>query len=121
LSSGSDFAPELSQELATLAESSTMTVLERPVRLATLVTSLRSALRARHRQYDVRDNLREREENLAILRDSERRLREARRQAEEANEAKTRFLATMSHELRTPLNAIAGYAEIMTLGVHGPI
>ncbi|WP_428687395.1 sensor histidine kinase [Roseibium sp.] len=38
---------------------------------------------------------------------------EARRRAEAANTAKSRFLATMSHELRTPLNAILGFSEIM--------
>ncbi|PPC75578.1 hypothetical protein C4K68_19435 [Pokkaliibacter plantistimulans] len=37
----------------------------------------------------------------------------ARRQAEAANEAKSRFLANMNHELRTPLNAILGYAQIL--------
>jgi two-component system cell cycle sensor histidine kinase PleC len=46
---------------------------------------------------------------------------ETRRRAEEANLAKSRFLATMSHELRTPLNAILGFSEIMKNEVLGPI
>jgi two-component system cell cycle sensor histidine kinase PleC len=45
---------------------------------------------------------------------------EARYRAEEANLAKSRFLATMSHELRTPLNAILGFSEIMRAEILGP-
>jgi signal transduction histidine kinase len=61
------------------------TVLERPVRLSTLISAVKSALRARRRQYEVRDLL--------------------QRQAE-ADRRKDEFLAMLGHELRNPLAAI---------------
>ncbi|MGB7286712.1 MAG: HAMP domain-containing sensor histidine kinase [Salaquimonas sp.] len=63
----------------------------------------------------------ERENLIAELETAKSISEEARRRAEEANLAKSRFLATMSHELRTPLNAILGFSEVMKEEVLGPL
>ena len=69
-----------------------VTLLERSVHIRTLVSAVQMAVRARKRQYQLRDLLA-----------SER---QARVDADRANQAKDRFLAILSHELRTPLTPI---------------
>ena len=57
---------------------------------------------------------------IAELEESKVKAEGAQRRAEDANLAKSRFLATMSHELRTPLNAILGFSEVMKSELLGP-
>jgi signal transduction histidine kinase/CheY-like chemotaxis protein len=77
---------ESSEVMATFGN---VTLLERPVRVATLLSAIRTALRARERQYQLRRHLAERalaEESLRL-----------------ADQRKDEFLATLGHELRNPL------------------
>ena len=66
-----------------------VTLLERPVQITTLLSAIRTALRARERQYQIRGHLEDRaraEESLRL-----------------ADQRKDEFLATLGHELRNPL------------------
>jgi signal transduction histidine kinase len=76
-----------------------VTVLERPIRVVTLRTVVRSALRARQRQYELRDLLEQLRDNVERL-DAERVVRE-------------RFVALLAHDLRGPLSAATLAAKML--------
>ena len=65
---------------ASFRESANVTLVERPVRMRTLLSVVRAALRARRRQYEVRDLLAERQRAAEALRDERERLPDHPRQ-----------------------------------------
>ncbi|CAM3243184.1 ATP-binding protein [Asticcacaulis taihuensis] len=83
-----------------------MTLIKRPVQLSNFMSTIRSALRDRDRQYGIRDFLQERTRQADIM-------KVATEKANAANVAKSEFLANMSHEIRTPMNAILGLSTIL--------
>ena len=82
-------SPRVERAVATLGN---VTLLERPTRVAALISAVRTALRARQRQYELRGHLAEHERAAASLREIDRR--------------KDEFLAMLAHELRNPLAPI---------------
>ena len=85
-----------------------VTILERPVRVTMLISALRTAIRARRRQYEVRNTLLELTTAEAALRAQSERLRDSDRRKDE-------FLATLAHELRNPLAPIRNALQIIQI------
>ena len=83
-----------------------VTLLERPMRVAALLSATESALRARRRQYESRSQLQALERAAEDLSASERQLREAHARKDE-------FLATLAHELRNPLAPIRNALHVL--------
>jgi len=79
-----------------------VTLLERPVRVATLLSAIQTALRARDRQYQIRGYLADRIRSEIALRLADQR--------------KDEFLATLGHELRNPLAPMQAGLQLLKLG-----
>lgn len=91
-----------------------ITLLERPVRTVTLLTAVRAALRARRRQYELRDHLAERqraEEALAMQADLLAR----------SNADLQQFAYITSHDLREPLRTISSFSQMLQRRYRGQL
>lgn len=102
---------------ALFGDRTNLNVLERPLSAVMLISAVRSALRARSRQYEIKELLLEREENMKVREKLFQAEKSARQEAESANRTKDEFLATVSHELRNPLNSILGFTQLLIRGV----
>jgi signal transduction histidine kinase len=88
-------------------------LLDRPVHIATLVSTVRTALRARMRQYQIREYLREREQSSLERERLYAAEQHARAQAEVALRTRDEFLSIAAHELKTPLTTLMGNIELI--------
>ncbi len=93
-----------------LGARSNVSLIARPLQSATLVAAVQGALRARRRQYELRDLLSERETLLGSL---ERRVQERTAKLQELVAELETFSYSVSHDLRAPLRVMAGYARVV--------
>ena len=112
---------------ATITVSISLITLSRPLYFALAAVAIVAQIfillflqRLQQIELDSLANRSDRDTLILDLEDAREYSDQARREAEQANIAKSNFLATMSHELRTPLNAIIGFSEVLKSELLGP-
>lgn len=104
--------------IESLGRAGTITLLERPFRTNTLLSMLEMALRARRRQYEVRDLL---DELARTNGDLERRVTERTAQLSSSIRSLETFGHSLAHDLRAPLRAIRGYMNVLEQDYQGAL
>jgi signal transduction histidine kinase len=110
ITSGGRIDDASTRAIRLLGDQANLTLVERPLRVITLVSAVKSALRARRRQYEVRDLLADREKLLASL---EERVAERTARLRLMVDELEAFSYSVSHDLRSPLRVLSGYAEVL--------
>jgi signal transduction histidine kinase len=95
------------QKLSLIAPLGNVTLLERPLRTATLISAVRTLLRARRRQHQLRDHFAERERLLKEL--------------ERSNDELGQFAHVVSHDLQAPIRMISTFSEILSTRYRGQL
>jgi len=103
--SGGEVTSLTQHRLSMITPLGNVSLLERPLRTATLISAVRTALRARRRQHQLRDNFAERERLL--------------RELERSNDELAQFAHVVSHDLQAPIRMISTFTEILATRYRG--
>ncbi len=105
--SGGEATAASRRRLELLTPLGNFSLLERPLRTATLISAVQTALRARRRQYQIRDHIAERERLVQELKRS--------------NDELTKFAHVVSHDLQAPVRMVKSFSELLARRYRGQI
>ena len=105
--SGGEATAASRRRLELLTPLGNFSLLERPLRTATLISAVQTALRARRRQYQIRDHIAEREHLVQELKRS--------------NDELTKFAHVVSHDLQAPVRMVKSFSELLARRYRGQI